>query len=73
MNRHQREVIDDLREENRVLKEQWGGRRVRLSDAQRRQLAGRGHPLGRSVLAQVATLVTPETILRWHRHLIARQ
>ena len=73
MNRHQLEVIDYLREENRVLKEQLGGRRVRLTDAQRRRLAGRGHPLGRSVLAQVATIVTPETILRWHRHLIARK
>ena len=35
VNRHQREVIDYLREENRVLKEQLGGRRVRLTDAQR--------------------------------------
>ena len=59
VNRHQLEVIDYLREENRVLKEQLGGRRVRLTDAQRRRLAGRGHPLGRSVLAQVVTIVTP--------------
>ncbi len=60
VNRHQLEAIDYLREENRVLREQLGGRRVRLTDAPRRRLAGRDHPLGRSVLAQVATIVTPE-------------
>src|SRR5215831_17701030 len=73
VNRHQLDVIDYLREENRVLKEQLGGRRLRLTDAQRRRLASRGHALGRSILAQVATLVTPDTILRWHRQLIARK
>jgi hypothetical protein len=72
-NRHQLDVIDYLREENRVLKAHLGSRRARLTDAQRRRLASRGHALGRAVLAQVATLVTPDTILRWHRHLIARK
>jgi len=46
VNRHQLEVIDYLRGENRVLKEQLG--RVRLTDTQRRRLAPRGHALGRS-------------------------
>jgi hypothetical protein len=32
-----------------------------------------GHKLGRRVLAQVATSVTPDTILRWHRELVARK
>jgi hypothetical protein len=73
VNRHQLDVIAYLREENRVLKEQLGSRRARLTDVQRRRLASRGHALGRSVLAQVATLVTPDTILRWHRQLIARK
>jgi transposase InsO family protein len=73
VNRHQLGVIDYLRDENRVFREQLGGRRLRLTDAQRRRLAGRGHPLGRSVLMQVATLVTPDTILRWHRQLIVRK
>jgi hypothetical protein len=41
VNRHQQEVIDYLVEENRVLHEQLGGRRVRLHDDQRRRLAGR--------------------------------
>src|ERR671919_1353184 len=73
VNRHQQQVIDYLVEENRVLHEQLGGRRVRLNDDQRRRLAARGQRLGRRVLRQVATIVTPDTILRWHRRLIAQK
>ena len=73
VNRHQLEAIEYLREENRVLKEHLNGRRLRLTDAQRRRLAVNGHRLGRRVLREVATLVTPDTILRWHRQLIARK
>jgi putative transposase len=62
----------DLVEENRVLTEQVKGRRLRLTDDQRRRLAAKGRRLGRRVLRQVATIVTPDTILRWHRQLIAR-
>jgi putative transposase len=60
VNRHQLEVIEYLREENRVLREQLDGRHLRLTDAQRRRLAVNGHRLGRKVLREVATLVTPE-------------
>jgi putative transposase len=49
------------------------GRRLRLTDDQRRRLAAQGRRLGRRVLRQVATIVTPDTILRWHRQLIARK
>ena len=73
VNRHQLEVIAYLREENRVLKEHLDGRPLRLTDAQRRRLAVNGHRLRRRVLREVATLVTPDTILRWHRQLIARK
>jgi putative transposase len=69
----QRAVIAFLREENRVLKAQLGRRRLRLDDDQRRRLAVLGQRLGRALLHEVATLVTPETILRWHRELIARK
>src|SRR5437867_1156071 len=71
VNRHQQQVIEYLVEENRVLKEQRMGRRVRLTDDQRRRLAAKGQRLGCRVLRQVATIVTPDTILRWHRRLIA--
>ena len=73
VNRHQEDVIDYLREENLVLREQLGPRPLRLTDAQRRRLAVRGQKLGRRILAQVAGIVTPDTILRWYRRLIARK
>ncbi len=71
VNRQQTQAIDYLREENRVLKEQLRGKRLRLTDVQRRRLAAKGKTLGRNLLAQVSTIVTPDTILRWHRRLIA--
>jgi hypothetical protein len=73
MNQHQLQVIDYLREENRVLREQLGGRRLRLSDDQRRRLAAKAKLLGRRILTEVATIVTPETLLAWHRKLIAQK
>ncbi len=73
MNQRQLLVIDYLREENRVLREQLGSRRVRLDDNQRRRLAVRAKALGRKVLSEIATIVTPETLLVWHRKLIAQK
>jgi putative transposase len=73
MNQQQQQAIDYLREENRVLREQLGGRRLRLNDDQRRRLAARAKQLGRRVLAEIATIVTPETLLAWHRKLIAEK
>lgn len=64
LNRHQQHVIEYLMEENRVLKAQMKGRRLRLTDDQRRRLAAKGQRLGRRVLTRVATIVTPDTILR---------
>src|SRR6059036_1892330 len=73
VNRHQQHVIDYLVEENRALREQLRGRRIQLTDEQRRRLATKGQRLGRRVLQQVATIVTPDTILRWYRRLIAQK
>src|SRR4029450_5264996 len=73
MNEQQQQAIEYLREENKVLREQLGGRRLRLTDDQRRRLALRAKGLGRRVLAQGATIVTPETLLAWHRKLMARK
>jgi len=73
ISRQQDAVIEYLREENRVLKQQLGRRRLRLTDDQRRRLAVRGKAIGRRALAEVASLVTPDTILRWHRQLIAKK
>jgi putative transposase len=73
MNQHQQHVIHYLIEENRVLREQLGNRRMRFTDDQRRRLAVRAKKLGRRLLKEVATIVTPETLLAWHRKLIARK
>src|SRR6266496_3788805 len=73
MNQHQLQIIDYLREENRVLREQLNGRRVRFNDDQRRRLAVRAKGLGRKLLIEVATIVSPETLLAWHRKLIANK
>ena len=72
VNRHQDDLIAYLREENRVLREHLGPRPLRLTDAQRRRRAVRGQKLGRRVWMQVAGIVTPDTILRWYRRLIAQ-
>ena len=73
VNRRQHQVIDYLIEENRVLREQLGGRRLRLTDDQRRRLAVKGKLLGRKLLGEVAGIVTPDTILGWYRKLVARK
>jgi transposase InsO family protein len=73
INQHQQAVIEYLQEENRVLKEQLRGKRLRLTDHQRRRLAIKGKRLGRRALGQIAGIVTPDTILAWHRKLIAKK
>ena len=54
MNQRQQDVIKYLREENRVLREQFGERRLRFTDDQRRRLAVRAKGLGRKLLMQIA-------------------
>jgi len=73
MNQQQRELIDYLQEENRVLREQLGTKRLRFNDDQRRRLAVKAKRLGRKLLREVAGIVTPETLLAWHRRLIAQK
>ena len=73
LNHRQQEAIEYLRTENQVLKEKFGKKRILLSDDQRRRLAVQGKLLGRKMLEQVATLVTPDTVLRWHRELVAEK
>jgi putative transposase len=61
-----------LQEEVRVLQEQLG-KRPRLTDDQRRRLAVKGKSVGRKGLLQFASIVTPDTLLAWHRRLIAKK
>jgi putative transposase len=69
--RHQLDVIEYLQEENRVLKARLGGGRIRFTDAERRRLARKARALGRKVLNELQTLVTPDTLLRWYREMLA--
>jgi hypothetical protein len=73
VNRQQQEVIEYLHTENAVLKEKLGKKRILLTDDQRRRLAVKGNILGRKQLEQFGTLFTPDTILRWHRQLVANK
>jgi transposase InsO family protein len=73
LQRHQPHVITYRIEENRVLQAQLGGRRLRLTDTERRRLVALAHPLGRQRLQEGATMATPETLLRWYKQLMAQK
>jgi hypothetical protein len=61
------------RKETRVLRELLGPRRVRFTDDQRVRLAAKAKKLSRHVLTEIGAIVTPDTLLAWHRRLIARR
>ncbi len=73
LDRREREAVAYLIEENRLLRRQLGRRRLRLTDDDRRRLAARAYRLDRAALREIATIATPDTLLRWHRQLIARE
>jgi putative transposase len=71
--RHQANQIEYLKAVNSALLERLGKERLRFTNAERRKLAVLGKKLGRKALAEVATIATPETILRWYRNLVAKK
>lgn len=71
INERQRAQIDYLETENRILREKLGRKRLLLSDEQRRRLAVKAKAVSRRGLAEITTLFTPDTLLRWHRRLVA--
>ncbi len=73
VNRYQQDMIEYLKEENRLLKKRLGGQRIRFTDAERRRLSRKAKALGYRVLRELETLVTPDTLLRWYRELVARK
>jgi transposase InsO family protein len=73
LQRHQQHVITYLQEENRLLKAQLGNHRLRLTDTERRRLTALAHPLERQRLREIATIATPDTLLRWYQRLIAQK
>lgn len=74
MSRRQQAVIEYLQEENRILREHAGkGTRLRFTNEQRSRLARKGKKLGWAGLKEASSLVTPQTIMRWLRELIAKK
>jgi hypothetical protein len=73
VNRSQQDVIEYLQEENWVLRGHLGGRRLLFTDAQRRRLAIKARRISRKALSGMGTVVTPDTLVRWYRALIARK
>jgi len=73
LNEHQQRVIHYLKAENQVLREQLGDKRLRLPDHQRRRLAALGKAIGRKALSEACSILTPDTILRWRRRLVAQK
>ena len=65
--------IEYLIAENNVYKQCLGRAGLRVTDAQRRQLATKAKVVGRKDLARIATMATPDTILRWYRRLVAHR
>jgi putative transposase len=65
--------VPELSAENRLLRERLGGRRIIFTDAERRGLAEKAIAVGRKTLRDLGTIVTAETLLRWHRELVARK
>ena len=66
-------MIDYLRTENRVLREQLGPRRLRFTEHQPIRLAAKAKHLRRRALREIGSIVSPDALLAWHRHLIARK
>src|SRR5512134_902058 len=73
VHRHQLIVIEFLQAENRLLKDRLRGRRIRFSDAERALLARKARAVGRKALLELDTIVSPDTLLRWHRRLVAQK
>ena len=73
VHRHQLIVIEFLQAENRLLKERLRGRRIRFTDAERALLARKAKAVGRRALLELDTIVSPDTLLRWHRRLVAQK
>ena len=73
VHRHQLIVIEFLQAENRLLKAKLGGKRLRFTDAERALLARKAKPVGRKALLKLGTIVSPDTVLRWHRRFVAQK
>ena len=71
--RHQLIAIEYLQVKNRLLKERLRGKRICFTDAERAVLARTAKAVGRKELLKLDTIVAPDTLLRWHRRLVAQK
>ena len=73
VHRRQLIVIEFLLAENQMLKERLRGKRIRFTDAERAQLARKTKGVGRKALLELDTIVSPDTLMRWHRQFVAQK
>ena len=73
VHRHQLRVIEFLQAENRLLKDKLKGRQLRFTDTERALLARKAKAVGRKALLELDTVVSPDTLLQWHRRLVAQK
>jgi len=73
VNQRQQQIIEFQNAQIETLLKKLGKKRLLLDDDQRRLLAGKAHAIGRTALLELTTIVTPDTILRWHRELVAKK
>ncbi|MGZ5172250.1 MAG: hypothetical protein ACXWCY_32965 [Burkholderiales bacterium] len=73
VHRRQLILIEFLQAENRLLKERLQGKRIRFTDGERALLARKAKAVGRKALLELDTIVSPDTLMRWHRRSVARK
>ena len=73
VHREQQKIIEFYQTQLDAMMKAQGKKRILLSDEQRRLLAVKGKSLGRKALMELTTIVTPDTIMRWHRTLVAQK
>ncbi len=73
VNQRQQEIIEFQNTQITTLMQKLGQKRLLLDDDQRRLLAVKGKAIGRKALLQLTTIVTPDTILGWHRKLVTEK
>jgi len=73
VNQRQQQIIEFQNAQIDTLLKQLGKKRLLFNDDQRRLLAVKAYAIGRKALREITTIVTPDTILRWHRELVANK
>ena len=73
VNREQKKTIAYLQAENRIPRRRLGPRRLQFTDAEPRELGHKAKAVGRRALWALNCIVSPDTLLRWHRQLVAQK